>query len=73
MNDPPRVFTATQLRKGQRVLITTSTTPANEPEREEIVRMLQERFPGVLFTVLCGVSGFAVTEVEDGTPGRGRR
>jgi hypothetical protein len=65
-----RVFHAAQVRRGQRVLITTTDAPEMAQDRAEIVEMLQQRFPGVEFTLLCGVSGLVVTSKEDGTPGR---
>jgi len=77
MPDPPRVFTATALRRGQRVLITTADSPDTIEEKQHMVDLLQERFPGVQFTLLCGVTGIAVhggdDEHRDGRGGHRRR
>jgi|tagenome__1003787_1003787.scaffolds.fasta_scaffold15729503_2 hypothetical protein len=75
MPEFPRVFYAAHLRRGERVLITTADSPDTIEEKQHMVDLLQERFPGVQFTLLCGVTGIAVHggDNSDDDGGRGRR
>lgn len=63
-----RVFHAAQVKRGDRVLLTCPDQLWSHTERAEIVTGLQERFPGVTFTLVSGVSGVAVLPVEDLPP-----
>lgn len=71
MPDQPRVFYAAQLRRGQRVLITTADSPDTVEEKQHMVDLLQQRFPGVQFTLLCGVTGIAIHGPDDNHHGKG--
>lgn len=55
-----RIFHAAQIRPGDRVLITCADNQWSHAQREEITAGLQQRFPGVVFTLVSGVSGVAV-------------
>jgi hypothetical protein len=61
-----RVFHAAQVRPGDRVLLTCADAEWSHDQRAEIVEGLQQRFPGVTFTVISGVSGIAVQPRELG-------
>jgi hypothetical protein len=63
------VFHAAQVNPGDRVLLTCADNAWPHAEREQIMDGLQQRFPGVTFTLVNGVSGVAVLrggEVRDG-------
>lgn len=63
-----RIFHAAQVRPGDRVLLTCADDAWPAEQRVQIMDGLQQRFPGVTFTLVNGVTGIAVVpkELADG-------
>lgn len=63
--DLPDFDTATAFKPGDKVLVTMVSDDMTRENADALTTALGQRFPGVDFTIMAGVSGIAVQEKTD--------